>query len=150
MKQGWNRPYPDELKGEPVQEGDLRGMSSGSFAAGGQSDSLRKTEIEVILVGELRGAEKGSVQVARKTEGAETDPAWKMSELYAARCVGRQPGALTQQEREAKVRASIPGGDKEVPSEIIRQLAFPYPHTPNGNTSKSPPKVGRMHYASTR
>ena len=75
---------PDELNGEPIQEGDLRGMSSGSFAAGGQSDSLRKTEIEVVPVGELRGAEKGLVQGARNAEGVETDPAWKMSELYAA------------------------------------------------------------------
>merc|ERR1712115_397309 len=53
------------------------------------------------------------------------DPALQMSELYAARSRGRQPGTLTQQEREAQVRAFIPGGDKELPSEIRRTSAEP-------------------------
>ena len=48
-----------------------------------------------------------------------------MSEIYAARGMGRQPGALTQAEKEAKVRASIPGGDKELPSEIRRSHSEP-------------------------
>ena len=39
--------------------------------------------------------------------------------------MGRQPGTLTQHEREAKVRAFIPGGDKELPSEIRRTSAEP-------------------------
>ena len=49
---------------------------------------------------------------------AVSDPALKISGLYAAIEAGRMPGAVTQQQREARVRATIPGGDKELPSEI--------------------------------
>ena len=59
--------------------------------------------------------------LGNKGAGVVEDPALKMSELYAARGAGRQPGTLTQHEREAKVRASIPGGEKELPSEVGRK-----------------------------
>ena len=48
-----------------------------------------------------------------------------MSGLYAAQGAGRQPGVLTQHEKEVRVRALIPGGDKELPSEIRRTNAEP-------------------------
>ena len=45
----------------------------------------------------------------RPTTNTEAiDPALKMSGLYAALGAGRRPGTTTQQEKEAKVRASIP------------------------------------------
>ena len=59
------------------------------------------------------------------TEVAGSDPALKMSELYAARGAGRQPGTLTQHEKEAKLRAFIPGGDKDLLSEIRRTSSEP-------------------------
>ena len=72
-----------------------------------------------------RGAGTSLVPNPQGSEVAELDPAWQTSQLYAAQGVGRQPGVPTQQEREAKVRASIPGGDKELPSEIRRSSAEP-------------------------
>ena len=67
-----------------------------------------------------------SAQAETASLGADVrDPALKISGLYAAIGSGRMPGAVTQQEREAKVRASIPGGDKELPSEIRRTSAEP-------------------------
>ena len=53
------------------------------------------------------------------------DPALHVSQLYAAWGAGHQPGTLTQREREAKLRASIPGGDKK---ELLSELLWPsYP-----------------------
>ena len=69
-----------------------------------------------------------------------------MSELYAARGMGRQPGMLTQAEKEAKVRASIPGGDKELPSEIRRTSSEPESarHLPPADFAALNPEAKRL------
>ena len=95
---------PEEL-GLPVQEEILRG--------GGIPRSVVQNP-----TGGQPEAGKGLAQDAQVAGGAGIDPALKMSNVYAAHGMGRQPGVPTQAEMEAKVRASIPGGDKELPSEI--------------------------------
>ena len=90
-----------------------------------RNDRSEQREVVVIPTGGLQDAGKGLVQDTQNAEGAVMDPALKMSELYVARGVGRQPGTLTQSERESTVRASIPGGDKELPSEIRRTSSEP-------------------------
>ena len=80
--------------------------------------------------GEMRTAGHRSIRPAVADPASQEaqvvgDPALQMSALYAARSRGQQPGTLTQREREAQVRAFIPGGDKELPSEIRRTSAEP-------------------------
>ena len=48
-----------------------------------------------------------------------------MSGLYASRSRGVEPGLTIQRQREAAVCRSIPGGDKELPSEMRRSPAEP-------------------------
>ena len=93
-------PVPQGLGLAPVQlfrDGEM--LSTADSVVDGdplRTGDLRKTEIELIP-DVPRGA--GLVQDARGSEVAETDPAWQMSQLYAARGMGRQPGVPTQQER---------------------------------------------------
>ena len=105
----------------------LEAVSSDRCDPAGQADApTRLFGLCVSADAEPAGREAPSGRGARATAAsAALDPALKMSELYAARSKGVEPGLTTQQQREAAVRKSIPGGDRELPSEIRRSPTEP-------------------------